>query len=124
MSALQQLRRTPPLLILLVVLTALAGCNRQPIEQGLYYYGHEVNVVCPCGSTDCYWLRGEQPLLSQLRLYVQKQTSEPYQPVFLEYRGQRLAEPGTGYAANYEGYLELREILSVSVDLPADCQTP
>ena len=108
----------------LLLAVALAGCDRQPVQRGHYYYGHEVNVVCPCGATDCYWLRGEQMLLGQLRLFVQRRTSAPYQPVFLEFRGQRLAEPGTGYAANYEGYLELTEIVSVSEDLPADCPTP
>ena len=109
----------PPLL-----LTIVAGCHRPPVQRGLYYWGHEVNVVCPCSSSDCFWVRGESDVLGPLRTYVQKQTTEPYQPVFLTYRGERLNEPTTGFAANYEGYQAIAEVLSVSVELPESCPPP
>jgi hypothetical protein len=107
-----------------LLLAIVAGCDRPPTQRGLYYWGHEVNVVCPCGSTDCFWVRGEPAVLATLRTYVQKQATEPYQPVYLVYRGEFLDEPSTGFAANYEGYQAVTEILSVSVTLPEDCPAP
>jgi hypothetical protein len=112
--------------ILLPVLLAIiaGGCDRPPVQRGLYYWGHEVNVVCPCGSTDCFWVRGEPDVLGPLRTDVQKQITEPYQPVFLTYRGERLNEPTSGFAVNYEGYQAISEVLSVSVGLPENCTPP
>jgi hypothetical protein len=119
-------RRRLPFFVLFQVLVLLAGsgCDQPPAQKGLYYWGHEVNVVCPCGSSDCYWVRGEKLLLGTLRSYVQKQISQPYQPVYLEYRGRMLDEPRIGYAVNYEGYLEITEVLSLSVALPEHCPSP
>ncbi len=113
-----------PALLALAVLSLATGCDRQPEQRGLYYWGAEVNVVCPCGSRDCYWVRGEPLVLSPLRTYLQKQTSEPYQPVYLTYHGHRVDEPTSGFAANYEGYQAITEVLTVSVTLPADCPRP
>ncbi len=109
---------------LLLPIALLTACDRLPEQRGLYYWGAEVNVLCPCGSRDCFWVRGDVTVLNPLRTFVQKQTSQPYQPVFLTYRGQQLDEPTSGFAANYEGYQEITEVLSNSIALPGDCQPP
>ena len=111
-------------LLLAASMLLLTACERPPEHRGLYYWGAEVNVVCPCGSRDCYWVRGEPAVLNPLRVYVQKQTSEPYQPIYLTYRGHRLDEPTSGFAVNYEGYQLISEVISRSVTLPEDCPTP
>lgn len=107
-----------------IVLAITAGCDQTPPQRGLYYWGAEVNVLCPCGSKDCFWVRGDPAVLNPLRTFVQKQISQPYQPVFLFYRGRILDEPTMGFASNYEGYQAVTEVLSVSVSLPQDCPPP
>jgi hypothetical protein len=112
-------------LLILCLAAPLMGCEKAPAPlRGLYFWGAEVNVVCPCGTELCYWVRGEREILDPLKLYVQKQTSQPYQPVYLTYRGRFLDEAAVGFAANYDGYQVLKEVLSVSVHLPADCPPP
>jgi len=125
-------RLLPWSFVLLPALTA--GCDQPPAQRGLYYWGAEVNVVCPCGvggergaagtGQRCFWVRGDPALLETMQVYVQRNISEPYQPVFLSYRGEFLDEPTVGFAANYEGYQTVTEVLSVSVDLPEDCPPP
>ncbi len=107
-----------------LLIGCLAGCDQPPTQRGLYYWGGEVNVVCPCGSSDCFWVRGDQVILTPLKTFVQKQTHQPYQPVFLTYRGRFLDEPTSGFASNYEGYQFISEVVSVDVRLPEDCQPP
>ena len=114
----------PRFLISGLLLGYLTGCDREPVQQGLYYWGGEVNVVCPCGSTACFWVRGEPDVLNQLKSFVQRQTSEPYQPVFLTYRGRITDEPRAGFAVNYEGYQSIAEVLTLSVSLPENCPPP
>ena len=115
-------RSIPAALALLLALSA--GCGQTPAQRGLYYWGAEVNVLCPCGGEDCFWVRADTEVLGRLRTFVEQQTDKPYQPVFLSYRGQRLDEPGAGFAAEYEGYLAIAEVVSISVSLPADCPPP
>lgn len=103
-------------------LAALAACQpAPPPARALYYWGGEVNVACPCGTSQCFWVRGTPAVLERLRGFVQAETSRPYQPVFLRYRGERLAEPTSGFAADYDGYLRIDRIESLSPTLPDDC---
>jgi hypothetical protein len=111
-------------LLICLLLPILPACERPAEQRGLYYWGAEVNVVCPCGSRACYWVRGEPAVLNPLRLYLQKKTSEPYQPIYLTYRGHILDEPTSGFAANYEAYQLISEVISRSVTLPEDCPAP
>lgn len=108
----------------LLLIPMLCACDTAPAEQGLYYWGAEVNVVCPCGTDACFWVRGEREILDPLKNYVQRQTSRPYQPVYIEYRGRPLDDQPIGFAANYDGYHSLLEIVSVSTTLPDHCPEP
>lgn len=108
-----------------LALTApLGACDRSSLDEGLYYWGAEVNVICPCGTDACYWVRGEPEVLEPLKAYVQKQTSRPYQPVHVVYRGRMLDERKSGFAVNYDGYQTLLEVRSVSTSLPEHCPSP
>lgn len=78
-------------------------------------------MVCPCGSGDCYWVRGSSDVLESLKTFVAAQTSQPYQPVFITYQGRILDEPTSGFAADYEGYQLISGIQSISVAIPGDC---
>lgn len=102
----------------------LMGCDAETTLHGRYYWGAEVNVVCPCGTDLCYWVRAEPGLLQPLKNFVQRNSSRPYQPVYLSYRGRILDEPAVGFGASYDGLKQIVEVLSMSVELPEDCPEP
>ena len=110
--------------LLLMNIACAPSAEHSPVQRGLYYWGHEVNVVCDCSGDDCYWVQGERALLDQLRAFVQAQTTPPYQPVFLTYTGRILDQPTDGFAADYEGYREISTVRTLSADLPEDCPAP
>jgi hypothetical protein len=112
----------PSLKALLALATlTLAACGPADAERGRYYWGAEVNVVCPCGARACYWVRAGQDVQSRLSSFVQRQTDSPDQGVYLVYRSHRLDETPVGFAANYDGLIAIDEVLEVSVAVPADC---
>ncbi len=102
----------------------LSGCEAEEKLHGLYYWGAEVNVVCPCGTDVCYWVRAEPVVLVPLKNFVQRKTGRPYQPVYLTYRGHMVEEAAIGFGASYDGHLQIEEVISLSVELPNDCPEP
>ena len=122
-------RRLQPALRSLAALllpAMLAGCGDSsgPAERGLYYWGGEVNVVCPCGAGSCYWVRGEPAVLNPLKSFVQRRAEKPYQPMFIRYRGSHLDEAPVGFGANYDGLYRIDEVLETTDVLPEDCPAP
>ena len=125
MSTAPRRRNTAARLLLpFLLLAALVACNRTAPQEGLYYWGAEVNVICRCNTDSCYWVRGGAEVVDRLKNYVQRQTSRPYQPVYVQYRGEMLDEQTFGFAVNYEGYQALHEVLSVTTVLPDHCPAP
>ncbi len=107
-----------------LLLLILPGCSDPPPERGLYYYGAEVNVVCPCGTDTCFWVRGTGALLDPLKAFVQKNAAEPYQPMYLRYRGALLDESPVGFAVSYDGLYRIDSVLEIDSTLPGDCLPP
>ena len=109
----------------LVLLGAiLGGCDRSPAISARYYYGGEVNVVCPCSGGKCYWVRAEPAIGNRLKDFVMRQTGQPYQAVYLRFHGHLLYEPGVGFAANYDGLMSVTEVLTLTTEIPASCPDP
>jgi len=102
----------------------IAGCEQAPVLSGRYHYGGEVDIVCPCAATECYWVRAEPDVAEQLHEYAQRQARTPYQAMFLRWHGHLLDEPGVGFAANYDGLMRVDEVLTLSAEIPADCPAP
>lgn len=111
--------QTAILLSPLILLTS--GCEPEPVLRARYYWGGEVNVVCPCGTELCYWVRADPEVIQPLKNFVQRQTSRPYQPVYLTYRGRLLSDPAVGFGASYDGHQQIEQVLSVTLELPVDC---
>lgn len=103
---------------------ALAACDAPPVLSGRYHYGGEVDIVCPCSTTQCYWVRAEPAIAGQLHDYAQRQAQTPYQAMYLRWRGHLLDEPRVGFAANYDGLMRVEKILALSVEIPANCAAP
>ena len=103
---------------------ALTACESPPVHSGRYHYGAEVDIVCPCGTKVCYWVRADPPVAKQLHDYAQRQAEAPYQPMYLRWRGQLLDEPRVGFPANYDGLMRVDAVLTLSVEMPDDCPAP
>lgn len=118
------LRRWCSTLVPAAILTGLAACGDPPAERGLYYYGAEVNVVCPCGTETCFWVRGSPALLDPLKTFVQRNAETPYQPMFLRYRGRLLDDAPVGFAVSYDGLYRIESVLAIEKTLPENCPPP
>lgn len=104
--------------------SSLAGCEPDDRIEARYYWGAEVNVVCPCALEACYWVKATTETMTPLQHFVQRQARRPYQPVHLIFRGHLLDEAAVGFGANYDGLMQLDTVLSVSADLPDHCAEP
>ena len=105
-------------------LLTLSACDSDRVLDARYYWGHEVNVVCPCSSTTCFWLKATPELQKVLRHFVLTKTSSAYQPVLLRFEGGLLQEQANGYAANYDGLMGIDRIEELSVVIPPSCADP
>ena len=115
----QTLRR-----IAMAAILAVSACGPASADRALYYWGAEVNAICPCSSQQCFWVRGDDGIVGSLRSFVQRNIETPYQPVYIEYQGRLLDETPVGFAANYDGLLEVTRVFSLSASIPADCPRP
>lgn len=100
---------------------ALSACDAEPVLSGRYHYGGVVDIVCPCGTALCYWVRATPEITEQLHNYTQRQAREPYQAIYLRWRGRLLDEPRVGFPANYDGLMAVDEVLTLTVSIPQEC---
>ena len=115
------MRRIAVALAIAVSVTASAS-DFDDVFSGRYYWGAEVNSFHPCGEATSYWVSASSWVQAPLIELVKTQAKEPYQPVFVKFRGHLLDEVRDGFAADYDGLIRISEILEMSAELPADCQ--
>lgn len=97
-------------LALLVAGQVLAAGDGVLRYRGKYTYGHEVNIFCPDGNSQCYWL-GEgtaDDVRATLKELATTSGSAPYHPlcVVIEGRIDRITHR-TGFAADYNGLISV-----------------
>ena len=111
------------IIIMACIWASLSGCTTcgDRDYKGIYYWGHEVNAFQPCGSEETYWVSASSWMLSPLKAYIESNTSQPYQPVYVEFRGHLLNEEVDGFAKNYDGLMRISEINAKRIDIPAEC---
>ncbi len=107
-------------LFLLPVFTLAASCDR--VYSGLYYWGAEVNTFQPCGSKHTYWVSASSWVLGPLKQFLQANTCEPYQPIYIEMRGHLLDEKTDGFASQYDGLIRISEVISKDLEIPPGCK--
>lgn len=90
--------------------------------RGSYTWGAEVDVFSPCGSSLVYWTSYNWAG-SGLREFYRANTSKPYQPIYVSFRGQVLDEAVDGFASRYDGLIRISEIHIMEKDIPSDCDT-
>lgn len=85
---------------------------------GRYVWGHEVNSLRPCDSEDVYWVSASSRVLEPLLELYRSRTDEPYQPIFIEFRGHLPDEVFDGLAADYDGLVRISEVLNRAEEVP------
>lgn len=87
------------------------------ILRGQLVYGHESRTFAPCAKGGPLWVvdgtNGDLPEVYD-GLAIQ-----PYEPVFVEVRALLIPEPGSGFAADYEGQIRVLELYRAAREGPA-----
>lgn len=86
----------------------------------MYIWGHEVNSLQLCGESASYWASFNWAG-QEMHEYYRANAQQPYQPMYLEFRGVLLDEQRDGFAADYDGLLHISEVYRYDFELPTDC---
>jgi hypothetical protein len=111
----------------LALLLCMAGtaCGSDSTLRGRFYWGHEVQAFHPCGANKAYWVKGEKRNLESLRDHTEKlreRRGKPYQPIYIEALGAiDTKSRREGFAADYDGLFNLRNVVRISSVIPNDC---
>lgn len=112
-------------LILVLLLTGVGACGRNAIPEGsmagCYSFGHEVNVFKPFGGDSVFWVVGPRDVLERLRAAHDSLTSRPYEQVWARVLAQRSSQEPDGFAADYNGLLEIQQIVEIRRAAAEEC---
>jgi hypothetical protein len=95
--------------------------------RGLYFYGPQLEVFFPCGSTVEYWVTGAPTVLKPLRerVVAQERRGAPVgKPLFIVATGtiDRRARHTGGPSDHYDGVFRVRQVKRVEGEIPANCR--
>ena len=95
--------------------------QHETIYKGLYTLGHEVHTFQPCKEKEIFWVSFNWAGIEMQRYYKQSQVL-PYQPMYVEFRGQILEELVGGFAQEYDGLIRLSDVKTFSFKIPDHCK--
>lgn len=107
------------ILMAIPVVTTAGDCDQ--VWRGIYVFGAEVESFRPCGSESVYWADYAWAG-SSVREFHAKHTTEPYQGIYVEFRGHLLDEEMDGFAVEYDGLIHISEVSTLSARIPSVCQ--
>jgi len=109
-----------------LVVLGMSQWQQRSQMSGLYTFGHEVETFQRCRGKHVFWVTGVSSLLQQMQQQHADLTvaQPPYTPVFVRVRAQRSKEPTDGFAADYDGLMEIHQLISMTPVLPPDCKPP
>lgn len=105
--------------------SAPSAPSQPEVIKGVFFWGPEVETISPCNTNQSYWLEGNEILLApleELALAKANQANEAYQPIYAELRVVRKGQATDGFAVEYDGVVELQEVLRSSNTIPPDCK--
>jgi hypothetical protein len=112
-------------IILVLLLAGVSACGRNVIPDGsmagCYTFGHEVNVFKPLGGDSVFWVTGKQDVLQRLRSAHDSLTSKPYEQVWARVLAERSNREPDGFAADYNGLIEIQQIVEVRRPVTGEC---
>jgi len=81
----------------------------------------EVNTFTTCDKKQSYWASFNWAGLEMQSFYKQNST-KPYQPMYIKFKGHLLNEKVDGFALNYDGLIRISAVQEYSFEVPAKCQ--
>ncbi len=90
---------------------------------GHYIYGHEVNTFQPCGEKRVVWVQGTEDILSYLEQEYLRFSTKPYEEVFLQIEGHYMARASDGFAADFEGQINVKKVIQVASLSDSECSS-
>ena len=105
---------------LTLLLVSCAAQNHEKTFRGTYSYGHEVQHFTPCNSDDVYWASFDWAGI-EMHEHYKKTPKEPYQSMYIEFRGQVLNEIVDGFAEQTSGLVRISEVNYFTFEVPASC---
>lgn len=108
---------------LIVIAVLLSSCAKHSDQTytGRYVWGHEVNSIALCDGGAVYWV-DPSPAGKEVEQFYRDNAGEPYQPMYLEFRGDLVDRQPVGFEEDYDGIMRINEVEKYSFDLPASCQ--
>ena len=104
---------------------ASAPVGHPELVKGIYFWGPEVETISPCNTNQTFWLDGSEGALAPLEemaLDKANRANEAYQPIYAELRVVRKGQATDGFAVEYDGVVELQEVVASNAEVPANCK--
>ena len=104
---------------------ASAPVGHPELVKGIYFWGPEVETISPCNTNQTFWLDGSEGALAPLEemaLDKANRANEAYQPIYAELRVIHKGQATDGFAVEYDGVVELQEVLASNSEVPSDCK--
>ena len=105
----------------ILIQAACSGSEHERNYAGTYAYGHEVHSFKPCNEKIDFWVSFDWAGI-EMHEYYKKSKKEPYQLMYVEFRGQVLNEAVDGFAKDYDGLIRISEVTKYSFEVPATCK--
>ena len=113
----------------IVAVAALAiACAKdgpEPTHRGTYrggYGGQQLNTFTPCGDTAMLWVVADTVTFEKLRKAHAAMTRSPFQPVYIEIRGDTVSKDPSQYIdPMYTGVLRIDTVLTLAGRAPGGC---
>ena len=104
-----------------------AYASASTIWRGIYISGAEVSEFTPCDSPGLhYWLgvAHKDAGFDSLKAWVHEirlAEGESYPAMYIEFDGEFVGKATDGFAADYDGVIQLHRLIGFNKDLPAQC---
>jgi hypothetical protein len=111
-------------LIISIICAPLNACSadNDRIFTGRFVWGAEVITFQACHSNKVYWVSASSWIQGPLLDFYKNNVTKPYQPVYIQFRGQILDEKVDGFAAYYDGLMRISEIKKTVLQIPEHCK--
>ena len=108
-------------IVILMSSVLASAADYDQIYEGKYYWGPEVNSFTLCTGSPSYWVSFNWAGIEMQNFYKKKR-KEPYQGMYLKFRGHLLDEEVDGFAGSYDGLIHISEVKEYSFEIPESCK--
>lgn len=105
----------------ILFLQAALAADYDQIYEGKYAWGPEVQSFTLCNTKTSYWVSFDWAGIEMQEFY-KAHRKEPYQEMYLKFRGHLLDEAVDGFAEDYDGLIRVSEVKEYSFEVPKSCK--